>query len=282
MATYESSATIHQRIQGLYPSVEQANALFRQHQRIGHSIPVPTGGPKLLQHDPVFCSLAIRAATTKAAVSTLCEAGDGDSAMILARAVLENGVLMRWLLGGEGRVRLETYALFGAVLHERLVQIVKTFYNNKSELLNMARDRSDPYARAIAQLVFGGKNDTWAYFPHPTKPGKLSRVTIKQMFTELQEDGGGAFAYEVPYANGSQFVHSGPLSIRSLVPYVLSLDRFTLRPVPRDDRREEAMSISNVGMLVALDALNDYIGLDLAEPIQEIAQAMVAASELED
>src|SRR5205809_32560 len=105
MATYESSEAIHWRIQGLYPSVEQAKALFRQHQRISHSIPVPTGGPKLLQHDPVFCSLAIRAATTKAAVRTLCEAGDGDSAMILARAVLENGVLMRWLLRGEGRVR---------------------------------------------------------------------------------------------------------------------------------------------------------------------------------
>jgi hypothetical protein len=278
MATYEQTAEIHHQIEALYHIVGAGRAFIRGHRRIGKSIPIPTGAPNLLEHDRVFCALSARAATTKRAVFTVCEAGDGDSAMILARTVMEAGVLMAWMMGGDGLVRLETYALFGAALHQRLLNVIETYYRDRPELMRLARDKSDPYTHAIAQQVFGGKEDTWAYFPHPDKPGKLRKITVKEMFEELQP-GGDGFAYAVPYARGSQFVHSGPLSVTSAVKHVLRLDTFAVAPVPSTEYREEALSISHVGMLLVLSALSGYTGIDLTDGITRVRAAMLAVKD---
>lgn len=277
MATYEQTVAIHDQIESMYETIHAARAYIRGHRRIAKSIPVPSGAPTLLEHDRVFCALAIRAATTKRAVFTLCDGGDGDSAMVLARTVMETAVLMAWMMGGDGLVRLETYALFGAALHQRLFEVIEKYYHDKPELMRLARDKSDPYTRAIAQQVFGGREDTWAYFPNPEKPGKLRRVTVKEMFDELQP-GGDGFAYVVPYARGSQFVHSGPLSVTSTVKHALTLETFMVAAVPSTAYCEEALSISNVGMLLALSALSNYTGIDLTEPIVQARDAMLAVA----
>jgi hypothetical protein len=109
MTTYDAAVEFHRRIEGLYPQVERHGAWFRPMQLVGRNVPLPTGTRRKVDCDRVFCALAIKAATTKRAVFTPCEAGDRDSASTLARVVSENGVLMRWLLGGTGRDRLETY-----------------------------------------------------------------------------------------------------------------------------------------------------------------------------
>jgi hypothetical protein len=168
---------VHEAIEALYPEVEKHAAYFRDWVTVSPMIPRLQGLPSATDNDHVFCALAIRAATTKRALFRLATDGDGDTAMVLARVILENAVLMAWMLKGQGRVRLETYILFGAVLSERLVEIVEKYYADNAALLAMARNKTDPYARAIASDVFGGRDDTWAYFPNPDKPGRLKRVT---------------------------------------------------------------------------------------------------------
>jgi hypothetical protein len=71
----------------------------------------------------MVCALAIKAATTKRAVFTVCELGDGDNAMALTRVLLENACLLEWLIRGRGRQRLEAYVMFTSVQHERVAAL---------------------------------------------------------------------------------------------------------------------------------------------------------------
>ena len=41
------------------------------------------------------------------AILAVCELGDGDNALALARVLLENACMLEWLIRGEGRRRLE-------------------------------------------------------------------------------------------------------------------------------------------------------------------------------
>jgi hypothetical protein len=214
----------------------------------------------------------------------MCEANDGDTAMMLGRVLLENAMLIAWLLKGDGRVRLETYALFAAVLHERFSDNFAHFYSDRDEVRDWAKSRSDPFARAVWHQVFGGKHDTWAYFPDPDKPNKLRKTTIKSMFSEADADSGPAsrytgFIYDVAYARGSQFIHSGPLSVDSVIPSVRSHRHFFLSTMPSPMHRLEALHVSNVAMVFVLDSLNDYIGLGLSDRIKAISELMTQQPE---
>jgi hypothetical protein len=54
----------------------------------------------------------------------LVETNDGDNALALTRVLMENACLLEWLIRGEfDRRRLEAYALFTSVSHERIVEI---------------------------------------------------------------------------------------------------------------------------------------------------------------
>jgi hypothetical protein len=186
MIEYETALDFHRQIESLYPEVERHHAWFRGLQLVGRNVPVPVGVSSGADTDRVFCALAIKAATTKRSVLTLCEAGDGDNASALARVVLENGFLMLWLLGGPGRDRLETYVLFMSVVHEQTISFLEKYAHDPATV-SLVKSKSDPYHRAIARSVFGGHDNTWAYFPIPDKPGKLRRVTIFEMFNEVAQ-----------------------------------------------------------------------------------------------
>ena len=267
---YERAVQVHHDIEALYPEIERHRAWFRGRQLVGRNVPQPVGCRSVVDLDRVFCALAIKAATTKRAVLTLCEDGDGDSAYTLSRVVLENGVLMKWLLGGDGRDRLETYVLFSSVLHERTISLIVEHFTHHPELVEEVVSHSDPYHVAIARTVFGGHENTWAYFPSE-KSGKLRHVQIAEMF---QESSGG-FAYAGPYAMASQFIHSGPQSLEGIVSHLLETRFFQLRVASSPRMAALALSDSNVAMLLALDALNDYIGLDLGGRVKEIADSWV-------
>jgi hypothetical protein len=231
-------------------------------------VPLPTGKVPLVDLDRVYCALAIKAATTKRAVLSLCESGDGDSAYTLSRVILENGVLMSWMLDGEGRDRLETYVLFMSVLHEKTISLVTEHYQDRPEILEMATDKSDPYHVAIAETVFGDNENTWAYFPSG-RSGKFRQIRISEIF----KDAVGQFAYDGPYTMASQFVHSGPESLYGILRHLGSRQFFELSPRPSTERSAMALSDSNLAMLVALDALSTYMGLGLSERIKSMVDA---------
>jgi hypothetical protein len=90
---YQRSLELHHEIESLYPRVEQYKAYFRGLTRVDSTLPHPpgiTGGTRV---DPLVCALAIKASTTKRAIVAVCELGDGDNALALARVLLENACL---------------------------------------------------------------------------------------------------------------------------------------------------------------------------------------------
>jgi hypothetical protein len=94
------------------------------------------------------------AATTKRAILAICELGDGDNALALARVLLENACLLEWLIRGDGRRRLEAYVMFTSVVHERVVQTIQR-HRGRMIVDGGGSDRSsDPYHRAVWTHVF--------------------------------------------------------------------------------------------------------------------------------
>ena len=106
-AGYQRSLEVHLKIEALYPRIEQAQAHFRALRPVDRAFPQPPGTTGGVRLDPLVCALAIKAATTKRAILAVCELGDGDNALALARVLLENACMLEWLIRGEGRRRLE-------------------------------------------------------------------------------------------------------------------------------------------------------------------------------
>ncbi len=276
---YEGSMDIHRRIVALYPKVAERNAFFRDLHLVSPRIPRPRiGGPWGVDTDRVFCALAIRAAATKESIVLLCEAGHGEGAVALARVLLENAVLMAWQRLDPGRERLETYILFTSALHERGVETLEHFRSEFPHLFDEDEEptQSDPSHRAVTEAVFHDRDDTWAWFPDPDKPGKLKKITVAQMFRDVMEKtdpNARTIEYDVMYHLGSQVIHTAPFSLRGLLARVRASKTFFLEPLHSTDSRLMALAISNVAMIVVLKTADDYIGLDLEADLEEIVEA---------
>jgi hypothetical protein len=223
--------------------------------------------------------LAIKAATSKRAVLAICELGDGDNAMALARVLLENACLLEWLLRGEGRRRLESYVLFTSVQHERGAATINRqqarlgFAGKTAE--NMA---SSAYHRAICTHVFRDakgkptKSDrpTWE-FDRTNLTG--TPVSVRDLFREIT-DIDQSFEHEVLYgAIGSDVVHSGPLSLTRILQLMLGRETFILQPMPLHEMCTLSLAASNIAMLLVLASLAEYLGLDLAAELDAIKAA---------
>jgi len=276
---YEGSMDIHRRIVALYPKVAEKNAFFRDLHLVSPRIPRPRiGGPRGVDTDRVFCALAIRAAATKESIVLLCEAGHGEGAIALARILLENAVLMAWQRLGPGRERLETYVLFTSALHERGVETLDHFRSESPHLFDEDEEprRSDPGHRAVTEAVFLGRDDTWAWFPDPDKPGRLKRITVAQMFRDVMEKTdpkARTIEYDVIYHLGSQVIHTAPFGLGGLLARLKASKTFFLQPLHSTDSRLVALAISNVAMIVVLKTADEYIGLDLEADLEEIVEA---------
>jgi hypothetical protein len=279
---YDASLEIHRRILTLYPKVATKGALFRDLQVVSSRIPRPTvGGPRGVDTDRVFCALAIRAAATKDSVALLCEAGHGESAMALARVLLENAMLMAWQRLGRGRERLETYVLFVSALRERNV---RTMTELRAALPHVFDGRepveSDPRHRATADAVFGDDH-TWAWFPNDA--GTLTKTSIAQMFRDVMERvdrRAVTVEYDLMYHLGSQEIHSGPYALSYLLAGLKDSQAFFLEPRHAESSRVIALAISNIAMLAVLNTVDDYVGLDMEKDLQAIIRANHAIGEL--
>lgn len=265
---YAIELEAHRRIEALYPRVEAMKVRFRKPQRVGRSIPLPPRTQSIVDIDRVVCALTNKAATTKQSVVRLCEAGDGQGAFVLTRVLMENAVLLEWLIRGPERVRLETYVLFISVLRQRGAEKLEHFYKRFAD--REVSHISDPYDDAIAEHVFQGKHDTWAYFPSAKKKG-LDRVQIRRMFEEVTENE-RPLEYEVWYSMASDEVHSSPLSLSHILGRLESRDMFVLQPglAPSNETCLMALGISNLSMFLVLDTLDEFTGLGLTADLTTI------------
>lgn len=276
-AGYQLSLRLHNELEALYTRIEQHAALFRGLLPVDKRLPRPPGKPPGVRLDPLVCALSMKAATTKRAVFALCELGDGDNAIALARVLLENACLLEWLIRGDGRLRLEAYAMFLSVGHERAVAMIN---RQRARLIASGADvapSSDDYHRAVWDHTFKEKNGptksdrpTWSF---DLSSGKGEPVRIKAMFEEIAQ--AGSFEYEVLYgAFGSEIVHSGPFglgrTLRSLG------ERFVLRVATSSELCTIALSVSNAAMYLVLDSLTQYIGLDLTAELAPMKASAAA------
>jgi hypothetical protein len=237
---------------------------------VARIIPRPPGTTPAVKLDPIVCGLAVKAATTKRAILTLCDLGDGQNALALTRVLLENSCLLEWLTRGEGRRRLEAYVMFLSVQHER---VGATVHRHEARFLAAGATPevpSDPYDAAVWGHVFRDRKKdrptrsqrpTWKLDPDT---GQLLEVSVRELFTEIA-DGEHSFEHDIVYgALGSEAVHSGPFSLLSIQNAMGRPETFVLRPCPVPDECIIALAVSNTAMVLVLDTLTEYIGLDLS------------------
>jgi hypothetical protein len=287
-AHYVRSADVHRQIEALYPRVEEYAAHFRAMMPVDRSLPTPPGKTPAVRLDPVVCSLAIKAATTKRAVFALSELSDGDNALALTRVLLENACLLEWLIRDEGRRRLEAYVMFMSVQHERHAAMIDRHRNRFVAAGATPEIASDPYHRAVWAHTF---RDTKA---RPTKShrptwefdrasGSGVAVSVHDLFREVAlED--ASYEHDVLYgALGSDIVHSGPMSLFSIQRQMGDRQTFALRPMPVPDTRTIALASSNVAMLLVLESFTEYVGLDLSAELALVkAESMVDPGDIND
>jgi len=269
-AGYQRSLEVHRQIEALYPRVEQEHAYFRALMPVDRAFPQPPGTTGGVSFDPLVCALAIKAATTKRAILAVCELGDGDNALALTRVLLENACMLEWLIRGEGRRRLEAYAMFTSVQHERVVGTVERHKDRFIAAGASAELKADPYHRAIWKHVFGDKKShrpTWE-FDRTTRKGEP--VSVHDVFKEIAE-GKPSFEHDVLYGSlGSDIVHSGPFSLSRILASMANRQTFVLRPTPVADMCTIALASSNTAMLLVLDSLTQYLGLDLSAELDRL------------
>jgi uncharacterized protein DUF5677 len=261
---YQRSLEVHRRIEALYPRIEQQTAYFRvmmPGDRAFPQVPGKTAGVRL---DPVVCALAIKAATTKRAILAVCELGDGDNALALARVLLENACLLEWLIRGDGRRRLEAYVMFMSVEHERIVGTIDRHEDRFIAAGATWEVKSDPYHRAISKHVFGDKKSHRPTWEFDRMTGKGAAVSVHDVFREIA-DGKHSFEHDVLYGVlGSDIVHSGPFSLSRIQHAIGNRPTFVLQPMPVSDMCSIALASSNAAMFLVLDSLTEYLGLDLS------------------
>ena len=267
---YQRSLEVHQRIEALYPRIEQYGARFRAITPVDRSFPLPPGRTPGVRLDPTVCALAIKAATTKRAVLALCELGDGDNALALTRVLLENACLLEWLIRGGGRRRLEAYLMFMSVEHER---IAATIDRHKARFIahGAANDvPSDPYHRAVWTHTFRLTKEhrpTWRFEPYT---GKGEPVRVHDLFREIA-DAAHSYEHDVLYGTlGSDIVHSGPFSLTRIQQSLLDRNTFVLQSTPVSGLRTIALAVSNSAMFLVLDSLSEYVGLNLSAELDAL------------
>jgi hypothetical protein len=272
---YERSLEVHHKIEALYSRIEQQVVYFRGMTPADSRLPRPPGKTPGLRLDPMVCALAIKAATTKRAVFTLCELGDGDNAMALTRVLLENACLLEWLIRGQGRQRLEAYVMFTSVQHERVVATLQRHADRFAAAGATTDIAFEPYHRAVWSVTFRdekgrptrSERPTWE-FDDTTKQGKPFKVS--ELFREIA-GGAHSYEYDVMYgAIGSDIVHSGPFSLTRTLQRTERRPTFLLKPMPVREMCTIALALSNSAMFLVLDSLTEYLGLDLSAELEPL------------
>lgn len=272
-AGFQLSLKLHNELERLYLRVEQHGARFRSFFPADPRFPRPPGITPGVRLDPVACALAVKAATTKRAILALCQMGDGDNALVLARVILENACLLEWLIRGSGRRRLEGYVLFLSVAHERIVETINRHRKRFAQAGAGAEVDSSSYHQAVWRTVFQDSKGKPTRSDRPTWNFDDTRasepVSVKAMFQEIA--GEHSFEHDVLYgALGSDIVHSGPFSLARIEQTLVDKKTFTLGPCPSRELCTIALASSNTAMFLVLDSLTQYIGLNLSAELDPL------------
>ena len=260
-ARYAHAVVIYDDLRAVIPKFREKKAFLREtkpvtpeiQKELGPSAPIAGSN-----RDRAVCALVNKAVNTHAAIRLLTDAGRGDDAMALGRVMLENTVLLKWLLI-DPIYRLDLYCISDALFRRRWCELVIEHFQEKPEFVAKAKESLDDEVKAVAGY-FGNTIHKWAQVLHPS--GKLHYVNFEAMMKEVADHGGAksSFQHDVIYFLHSAYVHSTASSMRSFR-HLRKETYFDAGLGPNPLRRDEALGGANIGMMQVLQAAAAYLGL---------------------
>ncbi len=239
-----------------------------------------TAPPIGSNRDNAVCALVNKACNTHAAIRLLTDAGHGDDAMALGRVILENSIILKWLLI-DPIYRLDLFCISDALFRRRWCELVIDHFPENSEVVAQAKASLDAEVKAVAGF-FGNTIHKWAQVLHPG--GKHDYVNFEAMMQEVAEHGGlsgtaATFRRDVIYFLHSSLVHSTASSMRSFR-HLKAETYFTCGLGPNAFHRVEALGGANICMIEILQLAAGYLGFtDLDAELDTIFDGMKASFE---
>ena len=111
--------------------------------RIGAFVAPGTPITKCVRRDYAVCALANKGCNTHASVRMLTDAGNGDDAMVLTRALLETAVVFRWMMI-DPAYRLDLYGLSSALSQRHWAHLVQQHFSDQPDLVAKAQGPRSP------------------------------------------------------------------------------------------------------------------------------------------
>jgi len=175
---YERACAIHDRITGLYPKVLVAKVYRRKHTK-GHRAVFPPGHPGWVDRDLTVLALITKASTTHTAIRVLTDARLANDANSLYRTILENVILLEWLL--RESYRLDLYVLSDELLVTRIAEATARHYDDRPQFKQKAAERAKA-SSSLVKSVFGEKLHKWAKKLSPDLSGLEGDVSVADIF----------------------------------------------------------------------------------------------------
>lgn len=279
--SYLRTVEVFDALRAVIPKFAERKAFIRQLTPVTPSIqrelPSDTGTIRA-SRDRAVCALVNKACNTHAAVRLLTDAGHGDDAMALGRVLLENTIILRWLLI-DPIYRLDLFCISDALYQRRWSQLIEKHFQEKPELVAHAKAQVNSQVLAIAEF-FGNTIHRWAQVLHPN--GDTQHVNFEAMMSEVAKDGGGAgvdvtFQHDVIYFLHSGFVHSTASSMRTFRG-LIGETYFCCDLGPNNLRCDEALGGANLFLLQVLQAATVYLGFPELEAELDALFAQMQAS----
>ena len=219
-----------------------------------------------VNRDAIIAGLMSKAARTQLAVATLADAGLGVDAYALSRVLLENIIVVAWLVCEDKRVRrnrIDTYIHHFEAFKVRLDEVIALYAAQRGEPPTAV---ADDRAREIAEQVFENRWTHWAWMPrgHETKK---SLVRLREMAKEV----GVEETYDLEYFKMSSFVHSAPSSVWDAMANAEHVLVDTSSP---EQFGTTALALTNAMMLHLLGSVNRYFNLGFEKRVAGIYQML--------
>src|SRR5258708_3146792 len=197
---YANAVAVCDALRSVIPSFTAKKAFIRATQPVTPEIQkeldatAPLAGSN---RDRAVCALVNKACNSHAAIRLLTDVGHGDDAMALGRVLLENTIILKWLLI-DPVYRLDLYCISDALYRRRWCELVIAHFTDKPDLVKRAKESLDDEVKAVAGF-FGNTIHKWAQVLHPE--GKVHYINFEAMMKEVAEHGGAksTFMHDVIY-----------------------------------------------------------------------------------
>lgn len=280
---YANDLATFDGLRAVIPKFTAKKAFLRTSEPITPAIQKEMGAtapPIGSNRDNAVCALVNKACNTHAAIRLLTDAGHGDDAMALGRVMLENTIILKWLLI-DPIYRLDLYCISDALFRRRWCELVIEHFSENSEVVAQAKASLDAEVKVVAAF-FGNTIHKWAQVLHPG--GKHDYVNFEAMMQEVAEHGGlsgtaATFRRDVIYFLHSSFVHSTASSMRSFR-HLKAETYFTCGLGTNAFHRVEALGGANICMIEVLQLAAAYLGFtDLDAELDTIFEGIKASFE---